>query len=97
MNDDLISRQAALEIKVSDGYNVDGILYVPFKDVYKHLKTISSVHPEQKTGRWIYMKDCEDWFCSNCKDIFMLLEGTPKDNDYNYCPNCGAKMESEEQ
>ena len=33
MNDDLISRQAALEIKVSDGYNVDGILYVPFKDV----------------------------------------------------------------
>ena len=51
MNDDLISRQAALEIKVSDGYNVDGILYVPFKDVYKHLKTISSVHPEQKIAK----------------------------------------------
>lgn len=87
MNDDLISRQAALEIKVSDGYNVDGILYVPFKDVYKHLKTISSVHPEQKTGRWIDMDD--HVMCSCCG-------ATHYGADKNYCPNCGAKMESEE-
>ena len=42
--------------------------------------------------RWIPF-DCDTWQCSECKDVFILLEGTPKDNNYNYCPNCGAKME----
>ena len=30
--------------------------------------------------------------CSNCNELFWLEEGTPKDNEYNYCPNCGADM-----
>ena len=99
MNNDLISRQAALyelhllsiEALKKHRFDYDALITI----CSKKLKNLPSVQSEQKTGRWIYMKDCEDWFCSNCKDIFMLLEGTPKDNDYNYCPNCGAKMESD--
>lgn len=30
--------------------------------------------------------------CTNCKEDFVLVEGTPKDNLYYYCPNCGAIM-----
>ena len=45
--------------------------------------------------RWIPF-DCDTWECSECKDVFILLEGTPKDNNYNYCPNCGTKMEGME-
>ena len=30
--------------------------------------------------------------CSNCNEHFVLEEGTPTDNCYSYCPNCGAKM-----
>ena len=30
--------------------------------------------------------------CSNCSEHFILEEGTPTDNSYFYCPNCGAKM-----
>ena len=99
MNNDLISIQAALyelhllsiEALKKHRFDYDALITI----CSKKLKNLPSVQSEQKTGRWIYMKDCEDWFCSNCKDIFMLLEGTPKDNDYNYCPNCGAKMESD--
>ena len=95
MSDDLISRQAAIDYLLDALCDLDEADYVDKEFIEEELKRVPTVQPEQKTGRWIYMKDCEDWFCSNCKDIFMLLEGTPKDNDYNYCPNCGAKMRME--
>lgn len=33
--------------------------------------------------------------CSNCNEHFVLEEGTPTDNCYSYCPNCGAKMDEQ--
>lgn len=96
MSDDLIRRQDAVS-RMSDLIcKLKSERSPTWDEVYNAMSDLPSIHPEQKTGRWIYMSDCEDWFCSNCKDIFMLLEGTPKDNDYNYCPNCGVEMESEE-
>ena len=46
-------------------------------------------------GWW---KTVEDWDgdehyqCSECGAEFVLIEGTPNDNDYLYCPHCGASM-----
>ena len=63
------------------------------------LKEAQSIQPEQKTGRWIEHIDKRgDTYheCSSCKEEFTLIEGTPADNLYNYCPNCGAKMEVDE-
>lgn len=31
--------------------------------------------------------------CSNCKEEFVLISGSPKENKYEYCPNCGCKMD----
>ena len=31
--------------------------------------------------------------CSACGEIQMLIDGTPKENGWNYCPHCGAKMD----
>jgi rubrerythrin len=33
------------------------------------------------------------WECMNCHEEFILEEGTPVDNEYKFCPNCGAMME----
>lgn len=47
-------------------------------------------------GRWEDSTD--EWFgtdvytCSKCRESYVLVEGTPKQNLWNYCPNCGAKM-----
>ena len=50
-------------------------------------------------GEWIEMRDPwgDDPYynCSCCGDAFVLMEGTPKDNNYNFCPNCGADMRGE--
>lgn len=53
---DLIDRQQALKIKVSDGYNNDNILYVPLRDVIKHLKDLPSAEP-----KIIRCEDCKWW------------------------------------
>ena len=50
---------------------------------------------EVKHGVWSL--NIDDWFgdcykCSACGEEFILNEGNPKDNGYNYCPNCGARM-----
>jgi DNA-directed RNA polymerase subunit RPC12/RpoP len=53
-------------------------------------------------GRWIdksndeYAYYCENVYqCSACGEEWDILEGTPKQNSYHYCPNCGAKMDDE--
>lgn len=35
-------------------------------------------------------EDYNVWNCSKCKCDWCLEEGTPKDNNMNYCPECGA-------
>ena len=37
------------------------------------------------------------WFCSACKERFFLYDGTPEENDYKYCPYCGARMVNEDE
>lgn len=27
-----------------------------------------------------------------CGNLYILLEGTPKGNDYNFCPGCGRHI-----
>ena len=60
---------------------------------------IKALEQEPKTGHWIE-KDGFDgdvyYDCSECGESFCLIDGTPTDNLYNYCPNCGAKMEESE-
>lgn len=50
-----------------------------------------------KHGRWIpFMPDCrgytEEFECSLCNNM-TYLHYCEKDCDYEYCPNCGAKMD----
>lgn len=40
---------------------------------------------------WAY-DDFHDYYDTDCKRAFSLITGTPKDNDYVYCPNCGRKI-----
>lgn len=54
---------------------------------------------ERKHGKWtLFENDIEQnaYECSACNDVFVLLEGTPQENLYNFCPNCGADMRGEE-
>lgn len=52
---------------------------------------------ERKVGRWEYTEMYYDdyaWVCSVCGETWVLNDGTPAENNMNYCPNCGASMQS---
>lgn len=47
--------------------------------------------------KWINKSDEYDgsnvYVCSNCGLEWYLEEGTPEENDMNYCPKCGEKSD----
>ena len=92
MSDDLISRQAAEMALIEKGqhsrrYKWGEIWELNGLEIREVLDNLPSVQPEQKTGRWIDAREqCGEFMCSNCQFLCCT-------NQYNYCPNCGAKME----
>ena len=92
MDDDLISRQTALDSIKNHSYPVryDGSSVeqgMTLTGIEQALKEAPSIRPEQKTGRWIDY--CGNLHCSVCgfrnSDHYCLGEGIA-------CPNCGAFM-----
>lgn len=96
---DCISRQAIESALYNLGLGDEENGGVEYKcalaDVKAELKNIPSVEPESKIGRWIEHEwaeelDGEGYLISNFEcDKCHAWAGA----DYDYCPNCGAKME----
>ena len=49
-------------------------------------------------GKWETVEDYdgdEHYRCSECGEEFVLICGTPEDNEYYFCPHCGTDMRGE--
>ena len=72
-----------------------GCADVVFADDVKNAPTVDA-EPVRR-GKWIEIEDDVTfdtmYKCSECGEEYMLIDGTPAQNLYNYCPNCGAKMQ----
>lgn len=96
MKDDLISRQAAIEEIVQNVLHdkegkcsVFGALFV--------LKNLPTAEPRR--GRDVSREVAYycDFKCSLCGADIGIVEGGVMDGgEFNYCPNCGARMEKDE-
>ena len=69
-------------------------------DCLCELETMPTVDAvEVVHGQWAIFED--DWNseviyeCSVCKEAFVTLDGEPMEKLWNYCPNCGAKMDGD--
>lgn len=94
---DYISREAAIEAfekELSAKYNrIElSIGFVGAKSILSDLPAADVV--ERKKGKWINHGQYADFFphceyrCSECDTPYLEIEMI-----YNYCPNCGARME----
>lgn len=81
--------------------NLDDVYAQGWADALDNLKNApaAAVAPVRH-GRWD--DSIDEWFgtdvytCSKCRESYVLVEGTPKENLWHYCPNCGAKMDGED-
>ena len=48
---------------------------------------------ESSTDEWL---GTDVYTCSKCRESYVLVEGTPKENLWHYCPNCGAQMHEDD-
>lgn len=72
------------DLFIADKQNIDSI---PTADVV-----------EVKHGKWIEKEEIYGdvyYTCSNCNNDWTTIDGTPQENFMSYCPNCGAKMDSQ--
>lgn len=86
-------------VRESDEDEVVG--YLTAQDVIDRLENVS---PEQKRGEWLEKRidngetvGITEWQSARCS-VCGRYHTTPYlyyFNDYNYCPNCGAKMKDE--
>lgn len=82
---------------------VDGVLSGVF-NFREMVIQAPSVYPNPKTGHWEFVeydqRTIGNWHCSECR--FIARYSLNKDDRggvawFNYCPVCGAKMESEDK
>ena len=85
---------------------IDAIADIPAADVVprelyqRALSDVVTLSVERKRGKWIYQfhEDEVGVTCSECEGYAESFARWIYDEgyriDYNYCPNCGAKMES---
>lgn len=91
---DLVSRQAVLDLVVANHTELNGLNVVMYSPFYKDIIQLPSVNPQPKTGHWIDMTSGYAFNdkCSECGYIVNIQFI----DEYKFCPNCGARMESEE-
>jgi len=103
---DLISRQAAIDAldKRFDSIPMEQTTEILL--LRKDLRNLPSAQPQRMRGKWVHGREIaremvgdavaaifyEGWQCSECKCI-VEEEREPL---WNYCPNCGARMEAKE-
>ena len=89
---DCVSRTKVAEILKNNESYFDEVWFCI--DLINKVDDLPPVTPQRPKGEWVEEKgEYGVWSCSECKNLFILTKGTPMDNEYHYCPNCGAEME----
>ena len=84
--DEYIKREAAIEAIMSDPPDAHYPSW--YAEKIKAIPAAGVAHVRH--CQWI-KRGCK-WQCTDCK-VLMSIDGSPKENLLNYCPNCGAKMD----
>lgn len=104
-SDDTISRRAAIDA-LADMHcksDEDGYVWIIRSDAWARIDVLPSVTPEQEHGKWEEKavsdeKVIDEWQSARCSACgkYHTAPYMYYFNNYNYCPNCGARMTEED-
>ena len=90
---DCISRAEVIDIVENTATEwLKGDVNFMYPSLIKKIKGLSSVTPQERKGQWL---DTEFFKLKECS-ICHARWGIYSIEDFDFCPNCGCKMESEE-
>lgn len=90
-------------IKYATTDNEIGIfpIKIGYDDIVKVLNAQPTVDAEPvRHGKWKQWDEDDygdTYECTSCGEAFVMLEGSPIENGYHYCPYCGAKMDERKE
>ncbi len=69
------------------------------REIIRALKNMPAAEPEQKTGYWrpVRIGNYHGFECTNCRVIMNVPCGNNGIPQHAYCPECGARMETEHE
>ena len=94
MNDDTISRAAAIDALDKRFDSIPMEQTAEILQLRKDLRELPSAQPERIKGRWIDDGLYSDnfphhaWHCSECEESVLEID----EPWFKFCPNCGADM-----
>lgn len=91
MSKEYIERQRA----IVDACNSLELYPSEYAELENALNRIPAAYVAEVRHEW-WEKHGSKWQCTGCK-VLMSIDGTPQENLLYYCPNCGAKMDKEEE
>ncbi len=88
---DLINRQKAIDV-------LCGITayknFIPLDSAIFNIKKLPSAECK---GKWVNHRNDDGHNIADCNLCGSTLQWFDNDGEHNYCPNCGARMEGEEE
>lgn len=99
-NDDLISREALIETveRYKDKRYNSPIIESLITSVLCVINNAPSVDAKPVRHGWWEKANCSGFIvCSSCGDVFLRSDWFLNGSKWDYCPNCGAKMDLKEE
>lgn len=92
-----MTREEAIKWIIYEKDSIDTEGYCATKENYARIQALDMAIEAltRPKGEWIEVEDYNGdvhYKCDQCGEEWTFPYGTPKENNANFCPNCGARM-----
>jgi hypothetical protein len=77
-----------LRIDEADMYRLEQIVNKLDAEIRRIAAPCTWTYSANTVGDWLE----DNYWSTSCGQKFVILEGSPKENGYNFCPSCGKPL-----